>query len=140
MSDSRATVTAYWRREDAGRAQHALGDAGIDALVEEKDVSRVRVEREQALRAGDVLNRTCDDLPEVGEADEDTTSVCPACDSPEVVSSMRGRTFLAILTVVMAVAIAVEQTAAGFLILSATGVGLLVAQRWRCESCGEKWD
>jgi ribosomal protein S27AE len=140
MSEPLATVTAYWRREDAGVAKRALDGAGIDAVVEETAVAKVRVERLDAMRAGDVLNRTCDQLDEVGEADEEPRDeVCPACGSADVESSMRGRLFAAIVAVVTGVSVAVGQTEAAFFILFAAGVYLLTANRWRCGDCGNSW-
>jgi hypothetical protein len=141
MSESLATVTAYWRREDAGVAQNALESAGIGAVVEQTVVAKVRVERLDAMRAGDVLNRTCDDLGEVGEADEEPNAAgCSACGSLDVKASMRGRMFASIVAVVIAVSVAVEQSAAAFCLLFAAGVYQLIAQRWRCGDCGNAWD
>lgn len=141
MSEPLATVTAYWRREDAGVARTILGDAGIDAVVEETAVAKVRVDREEAVRAGDVLTRRCGDtLAEVDEADEEPRpNVCPACGSPDAQPTMRGRLFAAVFVLVVAVGIAVGRTDAAFLVLFAVAVALLTADRWRCGECGEGW-
>lgn len=141
MAD-RSTVTAYWRREDAAVARRALDFEGIDAEVEEKSVAKVRVENVDALRAGDVLNRSCDHLDEVGEPDEELgdPGVCPECGSPDIASSMRGRLFAALVAVAVAVSVAVGRTELAFLGLCVAGVFLLIAQRWRCAECGCRWD
>jgi hypothetical protein len=141
MADTLSTVTAYWRREDAGIAQQVLDHAGIESVVEESMVSKVRVAQPQALRAGEVLNRDCDNLAEVGEADEESQAqVCPECDSVDVKPAMRARTFVSIAAAVIAASVAVEQTAAAFFLLATIGVTLLIGQRWRCEHCGARWD
>lgn len=140
MSDTRATVTAYRRRDHAGVAQHALEVAGIDSQIEETNIAKVRVDYLDALRAGDVLNQVAEPLDEIVEADEPAANTtCPSCGSADVHSSMRIQIFAAIAAVVIGVSIAVSRTEAGFFVLAAAGLFLLMGSRWRCGECGEGW-
>jgi hypothetical protein len=141
MPETLATVTAYRRREHAGVAQRALDGAGIDSVVEETEVAKLRVDRLDALYAGEVLNRVDAPLEEIDEADEVRgNEACPACHSRNVEASRRWQLFLVIAVAVIGTAIAVGRTDAAFFILFATGVYLLTANRWRCSDCGERWD
>ncbi|HEX7832274.1 MAG TPA: hypothetical protein VF787_21635 [Thermoanaerobaculia bacterium] len=141
MSDTLATVTAYRRRDHAGVAQAALDGAGIDSVVEETPVSKVKVEPVDALRAGDVLNQVTAPLDEIGEADEAPRgAACPECGSADVETSRRAILFGAIAAAVIGVAVAIGRTDAAFFILFAAAVYLLIANRWRCGACGHAWD
>lgn len=141
MPETLATVTAYRRRDHAGVAQSALDGAGIESVVEETNVAKVRVENVDALRAGDVLNRVAEPLEEIDEADEASRNeACPACESRNVEASRRWQLFVVIALAVLGTAIAVGRTDAAFFILFATGVYLLTANRWRCRDCGHAWD
>jgi hypothetical protein len=136
-------VTAYPARDAARTAKRALDVAGIDSTVDEpaEDRVRVRVENVDALRAGDVLTRTCDTLPEIDEADEEAgENVCPACNSADAAPSHRARSFLLIAALAVAVGIAAQVIQATFFAVAAAGVFHLVSGRWRCNACGETWD
>lgn len=137
------TVTAYPERDDARTAKRALDHAGIESLVDEPAERRVRlrVENTDALRAGDVLTRSCDTLPEIEEADEEArANDCPACGTPDAVPAHRARTFLLVATLAVAVGAAAQLLQATFFVVAAAGVFQLVSGRWRCEACGETWD
>lgn len=137
------TVTAYPERDTARTAKRALEVAGIDSVVDDAAERRVRlrVENVDALRAGDVLTRTCAALPEIDEADEDEReAACPACGSPEALPSRRARTFLLLAALTVAVGTAAELLQATFFVVAAAGVFQLVSGRFRCGACGETWD
>jgi hypothetical protein len=143
VNGSLVTVTAYPAREAASTAKRALDFAGIDSVLDEPAESRVRVrvENVDALRAGDVLTRTCDTLPEIEEADEEATPVtCPACDSGEAVPSDRARSFLLMAALAIAVGTAAGFLEGAFFVIAAASVYFLVQGRWRCPSCNETWD
>lgn len=141
MPETLATVTAYRRRDHAGVAQEVLDGAGIEAIVEETDVAKVRVDNLDALRAGDVLNRVDVPLDEIEEADEAKhNEVCPACNSQNVEASRKWQLFGVIAMAVMGIAIAVSRTDAAFFILAATAMYVLTANRWRCVDCAARWD
>ena len=137
------TVTAYPERDTARTAKRELDFAGIDSVVDDAAERRVRlrVETVDALRAGDVLTRTCATLPEIDEADEEEReAACPACGSLDAAPSRRARTFLLVATLAIAVGTAVELLQWAVLLIAATGVFQLVSGRWRCGACGETWD
>jgi hypothetical protein len=137
------TVTAYPERDTARTAKHALDVAGIDSIVDEPAERRVRlrVENVDALRAGDVLTRSCATLPEIDEADEEPReNLCPACDADDVAPSHRARSFLLVTTLAVAVGVAAELVQAAFLAIGTAGIFQLVRGRWRCNACGETWD
>ena len=143
MNGSLVTVTAYPERDIARTAKRALDVAGIESVVDEPAERRVRlrVENVDALRAGDVLTRSCDALPEIEEADEEEQErLCPACDSAEYEPSHRVRSFLLIAVVALAIGVAVDVLQATFFAVAAAGVFHLVQGRWRCSTCGESWD
>src|SRR5215212_3004204 len=143
MNGSLVTVTAYPERDTARTAKRALDVAGIESVVDEPAERRVRlrVENVDALRAGDVLTRSCDALPEIEEADEEEQErLCPACDSAEYEPSHRVRSFLLIAVVALAIGVAVDVLQATFFAVAAAGVFRLVQGRWRCSTCGESWD
>ena len=136
------TVTAYRAREAARTAKRALDFAGIESLVDEREEERVRVRVENldAIRAGDVLTRDCATLPEIEEADEEAPpgeNACPACDSLETVPSDRGKTFLLVATLAVAVGTAAGLLQAAFFGVLAAAVYQLVQGRSRCTACGE---
>lgn len=137
------TVTAYRERDTAGTAKRALDFAGIESVVDEPAESRVRlrVENVDALRAGDVLTRNCDALPEIHEADEEAReNLCPACGSPDAEPSRRARSFALVAILAIAVGTAAGVLQAAFFAILAAAVFHLVTGRWRCNSCGETWD
>lgn len=143
MNGPLVTVTAYPARDAARTAKRALDFAGIDSTVDEpaEDRVRVRVENVDALRAGDVLTRTCDTLPEIDEADEEAReNVCPACSSADATPSHRAKSFLLIAALAVAVGVAAQVIQATFFAVAAAGVFHLVTGRWRCNACGETWD
>ena len=137
------TVTAYPERENASTAKRALDVAGIESVVDEPAERRVRlrVENVDALRAGDVLTRSCDALPEIQEADEEAReNLCPACGSSEAEPSRRARSFVLITILAVAVGTAAQFLQGAFFAIAAAGVFHLVHGRWRCDACGETWD
>lgn len=137
------TVTAYPARDAAQTAQRALGTAGIEAEVDQPDERRVRVRVENldALRAGDVLTRECATLAEIDEPDEEAReNACPACDSLDVATSNRARTFLLISVLAIAIGVAADLAQGAFFGVLAAAVYQLVRGRWRCAACGETWD
>jgi len=140
---SLVTVTAYPLRDAAQTAQRALDTAGIDAEVDQPDERRVRVRVENldALRAGDVLTRECATLPEIDEPDEEAfANACPACDSLDVASTNRAKTFLLFSILILGVGVAADITQGAFFGVIAAAVYQLVRGRWRCTACGETWD
>lgn len=139
MSDL-ATVTTYRRAEEAAVAQHALGDAGIESVVEQAHIAKLRVERLDALRAGDVLN--AHELPDLDEADEELAdpSVCAACGSTDVRRAFRVAPVLALIALAIGIAAAIGSTEVAFFAAFAAAVFALIAERWRCGECGERWD
>ena len=143
MPDSLVTVTAYPERDDAKVAQGALDAAGIEAVVDEpaERKARVRVDNVDAIRAGDVLTRTCDSLTEIDEPDEEQTPLtCPECGSLDASSSRRGQMFLLVTAVAIAVGVGAGATELALFLIGVTGVLLLVRGRWRCNSCFETFD
>lgn len=137
------TVTAYPERDTARTAKRELDFAGIDSVVDDAAERRVRlrVETVDALRAGDVLTRTCATLPEIDEADEEEReAACPACGSADAAPSRRARTFLLVAALAIAVGTAAELLQWAVLLIAAAGVFQLVSGRWRCGACGETWD
>ena len=143
MPDSLVTVTAYPERDDAKVAQGALDAAGIEAVVDEpaERKARVRVDNVDAIRAGDVLTRTCDALTEIDEPDEEETSLtCPECGSLDASSSRRGEMFLLVAAVAVAVGVGAGATELALFLIAVTGVLLLIRGRWRCNACGETFD
>lgn len=142
MSDPLVTVTAYTAPTDARTAQGVLDSAGIDAVVDPAPQKvRVRVANLDALRAGDVLTARAPALAEIDEADEDERErVCPACGSVDVASARRGQMFALIVTVAIAVGVAGQMLQAAFFGVAAAAVFLLIAGRWRCQTCSESWD
>ena len=137
------TVTAYPARDAATTARRALDVAGIDSVLDEpaEHRVRVRVDNLDALRAGDVLTRSCDTLPEIDEADEDPAPVqCPACDSLDAAPSNRGKSFLLVAILAIAVGTAAGILQAATFAIAAASVYYLVQGRWRCTACGETWD
>ena len=142
MSDPLVTVTAYPEREDAQTAQGALDSAGIPSVVDAAVERRVklRVANVEALRAGDVLNENCATLPEIEEADEEREELrCPACDAGEPAPAHRARMFALIVTMAIAVGVALGVIEAAFFAIATAGVFLLMGGRWRCSACGETW-
>ena len=143
VNGSLVTVTAYPAREAASTARRALDGAGIASVVDEPAEHRVRVRVEtlDALRAGDVLTRTCDTLPEIDEADEETAPpLCPACESPDAMPSNRAKSLLLVAILAVAVGTAAEVLQAAVFAIAAASVYYLVQGRLRCTSCGETWD
>jgi hypothetical protein len=142
MADPLVTVTAYAAPNDARTAQGVLDSAGIPAVIDSAPHKlRVRVPNIDALKAGDVLTARAPALAEIDEADEDERErVCPACGSTEVESARRAQMFALVVTLALAVGVAAEMIQAAFFAVAAAGVFLLIAGRWRCQSCNETWD
>jgi hypothetical protein len=134
-----ATVTTYRRTDEAVVAQHALETAGIDSVVEEARVAKLRVEPVDALRAGDVLNEHA--LPDIGEADEEfpDASQCALCNSRDVRRALRLAPLLGLVALAIGIAAAVDSTEIAFFAAFAAAVFALVADRWRCGDCGATW-
>src|SRR5262245_50107267 len=86
-------------------AQSALEAAGIQSVLDDQNMAlyytpavrgvKLRVRNVDALRAGEVLETSCETLEEIGEAEEDRqdTDVCPACGSSDLVHNSRGLAF-----------------------------------------------
>lgn len=142
MADPLVTVTAYAAPNDAQTAQGVLDSAGIPAVIDPAPHKlRVRVPNLDALKAGDLLTVRAPGLAEIDEADEDERErVCPACGSPDVESARRAQMFGLVVTVAIAVGVAAEMIQAAFFAVAAAAVFLLIAGRWRCQSCNESWD
>lgn len=142
VPDPLVTVTAYAAPNDARTAQGVLDSAGIPAVIDPApEKLRVRVPNLDAIRAGDVLTARAPSLAEIDEADEDERErVCPACGSTEVVSARRAQMFALIMTVAIALGVAAANLQAAFFGIAAAAVFLLIAGRWRCETCNETWD
>jgi hypothetical protein len=143
VADPLVTVTAYAAPTDARTAQGVLDSAGIPAVIDPAPHKmRVRVPNLDAIKAGDVLTAYCPPtLTEIDEADEDEHErLCPACGSPEVVSSRRAQMFGLVLTLAIALGVAAEMVQAAFFAVAAAAVFLLIAGRWRCQNCSESWD
>jgi hypothetical protein len=139
MSDL-ATVTTYRRTDEAVVAQQALETAGIESVVEEAHVAKLRVEPVNALRAGDVLNEHA--LPDLGEPDEEfpDPSVCALCGSRDVRRALRLAPVIALVALAIAIAAAIGNTEVAFFAAFAAIVFALIADRWRCSECGATWD
>lgn len=144
MSDPFVTVTAYSADDDARAAKGALDSAGIAAVVDDAVERRlkVRVENVHAIRAGDVLNAQTAAAPsEIHEADEEERErACPACEATDVASSRRGRMFLLVAVLAIAVGVGISSIDLAFYAIAATAVFLLIRGRWRCAACGETFD
>lgn len=143
MSDPFVTVTAYSADDDARAAKGALDSAGIAAVVDDAVERRVkvRVENVHAIRAGDVLNARTAAPSEIHEADEEERErACPDCQSTDVASSRRGRMFLLVAVLAIAVGVGVSSIDLAFYAIAATAVFLLIRGRWRCAACGETFD
>lgn len=143
MSDPFVTVTAYSADDDARAAQGALDSAGIAAVVDDAVERRlkVRVENVHAIRAGDVLNAQTAAPSEIHEADEEEREgACPACQSTDVASSRRGRMFLLVAVLAIAVGVGISSIDLAFYAIAATAVFLLIRGRRRCAACGETFD
>jgi len=143
MADPLVTVTAYAAPGDAQLAKGVLDSAGIDNLVDDAVERRVklRVQNVDAIRAGDVLTARCPSLSEIDEPDEDAAKPgCASCGSTEIVPSGRGRMFLLITAVAIALGVATGMSHGAFAAISMAAVLLLISGRWRCTFCGETWD
>jgi hypothetical protein len=137
------TVTAYTAPSDARAAKGELDSAGIPSVVDEALERRVkvRVTNIDAIRAGDVLTARYAPVSEIDEADEEEAdALCPACGSPDVVSSRRGQMFGLIVTLAVAIGVATELVQAAIFAIAAAAVFLLIAGRRRCQNCNETWD
>lgn len=143
MSDPFVTVTAYSADDDARAAKGALDSAGIAAVVDDAVERRlkVRVENVHAIRAGDVLNAQTAAPSEIHEADEEERErACPACQSTDVAPSRRGRMFLLVAVLAIAVGVGISSIDLAFYAIAATAVFLLIRGRWRCATCAETFD
>ncbi len=104
---------------------------------------KLRVNQTDALRAGAVLESSCETLEEIGEADEDRDSsddTCPACGSIEIVRNSRAVLFATIAALFLGTGIAIGATEAAFFGALAAGVLLLISDRHKCAECGETWN
>lgn len=142
MADPLVTVTAYAAPNDARTAQGVLDSAGIAAVVDPAPhKQRVRVPNLDAIRAGDVLTARAPMLAEIDEADEEERErVCPACGSLEVAPSHRAQMFWLVVTLAVAIGVAAELVQAAIFAVATAAVFLLMAGRWRCQTCNEMWD
>ncbi|HJQ35570.1 MAG TPA: hypothetical protein VKB93_00380 [Thermoanaerobaculia bacterium] len=145
MSESLVTIASYWFLSDAMVAQHALDAAGIESAIAESAIRgvKLRVNQTDALRAGAVLDSSCETLEEIGEADEErdrADDACPACGSIEIVRNSRVLLFATMAALFLGVGIAIGATEAGFFGALAAGVMLLISDRHKCAECGETWN
>jgi hypothetical protein len=143
MADPLVTVTAYSAPGDAKTAKGVLDSAGIASVVDDAVERRVkvRVPNVDALRAGDVLTARGSIPSEIEEADEEAGErTCPTCGSVDIASARRGQTFALVATMAVALGVAIELVQAAFFAILATGLFLLMAGRWRCQTCGDAWD
>lgn len=155
VSDPLVTITTYTSIIDAELARGALEAAGIEAVLANAEIGRIhpgysratrgvrlRVRREDALRAGEVLDSECRMLEEFGEADEPVAEpeLCRACGSSEVARRARAQVFLLFAVTIFGVGLAVGFTDTAFLAILIAGVAIIIAGRARCSECGESWN
>lgn len=145
MSETLVTIASYWFLSDAMIAQNALNAAGIESAISEQTTRgvKLRVHQTDALRAGAVLESSCETLEEIAEADEDretNNDTCPACGSVEIERNSRVLLFATIAALLLGTGIAVGATEAGFFGALAAGVLLLISDRHKCAECGETWN
>jgi hypothetical protein len=153
VSESLVTVASYWFVSDAMLAQNALEAAGIESVLDDQNMAlnyanavhgvKLRVRNVDALRAGEVLESSCEALEEIGEADEerDETNTCPACGATEVIQNARGLLFAVIAALAIGILGATSFGGpATFYILIAAAILLLISDRRRCAECGETWN
>jgi hypothetical protein len=156
VSESLATLATFWYIGDAAVAQNALDAAGIDSWLDDSEIVRVswfnanavggvklRVEREDVIRAAEILETKCEPLPDaevVGEEPEAVVSVCAACGSSDIRPQPRALFFLLIAAVGIALGVAGRASEAAFFGIVAAGLILLMSARWRCSNCGETWN
>lgn len=145
MTDSIATIATYGSLGEAGVARSALLAAGIEAFVE--DEQRVgglrvmlRVRNVDALRAGEVLDATCDSVVESEQADELPEEIACECPVCEPIRSARGVAFAFVAIVGLGFGLAFGATQAAFFGVLAAAVYFLITDRWRCPECGESWN
>lgn len=138
MSDALVTIAQFHGSTDAEVAKSAMDSAGIESEVE--DV-RLEVHNEDAYRAYDVLDTACPALPMIEEAYEaPVETVCKSCGSSVVVSTPRIAAFAGVATLAVAIGVAVGLTDAAFFAVGASGLFLLISDRWRCTECGASWN
>ena len=152
MSDSLVTVASYWFLSDAMLAQNALEAAGIESVLDDQHMAlnyanavrgvKLRVRHVDAIRAGEVLESSCETLEEIGEADEegDDANVCPACGSADVIRNSRALAFAIIAALLIGTGAALGFGDAVFYLIVAVAVITLISDRNRCAECGETWN
>ena len=144
MSEALVTIASYWFLSDAMVAQNALEAAGIESAISPSEIRgvKLRVNQTDALRAGAVLESSCETLEEIGEADEERAAddACPACGSVEVMRNSRVLLFATIAALFLGVGVAIGATEAAFFGALAAGVMLLISDRHKCAECGETWN
>ncbi len=153
--DPLVTVASYWFPNDAAVAHSALDAAGIESVLDDQYTAglnwlgatgmrgiKLRVRREDALRAAEVLGTKCEDLEEIQEADEPVIdpTVCTSCGAPDAMRAPRGLSFLVIAAVAIGIGMATGLQDAAFFAALAAGLYLLIADRWRCAECGASWN
>jgi predicted RNA-binding Zn-ribbon protein involved in translation (DUF1610 family) len=138
------TIASYWFLSDAMVAQNALDAAGIESAISPHTIRgvKLRVNQTDALRAGAVLESSCETLEEIAEADEDrdNENTCPACGSIEITRNSRALLFATIAALVLSTGIALGVTEAAFFAALAVGLLLLISDRHKCAECGETWN
>ncbi len=64
---------------------------------------------------------------------------CEECGSPDVERIHKLPSYALFLVITFSLGLAVDQMLAAFLIALAGSIFFLIAPRWRCESCGNRW-
>jgi hypothetical protein len=64
---------------------------------------------------------------------------CQACGSPDVRRVRKLQNYALFLLLAFGLGMAVDQMMAAFLFALSGGIFFLIAPRWRCASCGERW-
>lgn len=139
MNDDLVTITRYRHRDAADHAQETLGDAGIEARVDEvpRAVS-LRVDAPLALAAGEVLNARYPSIDELFEAEEssEAPTTCARCGSANLRTVARTAIFAVLAATGVALGAAAGVSEVAFLAIPAAAILALVADRRRCADCG----
>jgi hypothetical protein len=64
---------------------------------------------------------------------------CEECGSPDVRRVRKLPAYGLFLLITFGLGIALDQTFAAFLIAAAGSIFFLIAPRWRCAACGNRW-
>ena len=64
---------------------------------------------------------------------------CRACGSPDVRRVRKLPGFALFVLLAFGIGLAVDQMIAAFLAVLSGAIFFLIAPRWRCASCGERW-